>query len=170
MEKENQNYSPYWLPSQTTEWIVGLSMAVVVVLGMWLGFGKDISLFDGSSSSDAEEVTVEETTVEETAPAQTALEGFCTLEGTMGRSSAIRMSITVTGGQVSGSYVYVKYNTPISLEGSYSAADNKLEIYEYDNYGSQHGKFDGYVSGTTYSGTFTNFENYKETPFTLNIQ
>ena len=168
MEKENQNYSPYWLPSQTTEWIVGLSMAVVVVLGMWLGFGKDISLFDGSSSSDAEEVVEE--VAEETAPAQTALEGFCTLEGTMGRSSAIRMSITVTGGQVSGSYVYVKYNTPISLEGSYSAADNKLEIYEYDNYGSQHGKFDGYVSGTTYSGTFTNFENYKETPFTLNIQ
>lgn len=168
MEKENQNYSPYWLPSQTTEWIVGLSMAVVVVLGMWLGFGKDISLFDGSSSSDAEEVVEE--VAEETAPAQTALEGFCTLEGTMGRSSAIRMSITVTGGQVSGSYVYVKYNTPISLEGSYSAADNKLEIYEYDDYGSQHGKFDGYVSGTTYSGTFTNFENYKETPFTLNIQ
>jgi len=87
------------------------------------------------------------------------------LRGTIGKYG-VEMVLLRNGNNLSGTYVYTKYRTNISLTGSIDANQN-VEMYGYDN-GVQIDVFKGrFVSSFTVQGQWSKPNGSRSLPFTL---
>jgi hypothetical protein len=70
----------------------------------------------------------------------------------------VHMSLTIKGDLVEGEYYYMKYKSPLKLQGKLEE-DGHLELHEVNKTGKPTGHFDGYYGKDYgYIGEFVNFQ------------
>jgi hypothetical protein len=85
--------------------------------------------------------------------------------GTINNTLRIRMRLSQSGQTLSGSYAYEKIGKSLRLNGAMTS-DNEFYLNEYDERGTQTGKFDGkFVSEDWIGGTWVSTNTKKELPF-----
>lgn len=75
--------------------------------------------------------------------AQTLDKGYYDYQGMINHQLKIRMSLYLTGQEITGSYFYEKHRKEIKLKGTLVA--NKVVLQEYDKNGRKTGIFEGYL-------------------------
>ncbi|MBQ7664085.1 MAG: zinc ribbon domain-containing protein [Bacteroidaceae bacterium] len=133
-------------------------VAIIILLTLLLSRGSDKAEPIDAPSGDSTVTktdTVYQTVVQQPAPEPvyrpTFQEGGTfKFSGSIPGAGGIRMTLTNSGGSVSGTYYYTKVGSPIYLSGSLSG--NRLYL------SSQYDSWEGTISGRRYSGTMYVYE------------
>lgn len=101
-------------------------------------------------------------------PEQTNTTGFSrNYQGEIASKYPIRMQLTRTGNELTGTYAYIKVGKDIPLAGSVDN-EGKFSIQETDDKGKITGVFEGrFSSATQLAGNWRNPDTGKEMPFSL---
>lgn len=110
---------------------------------------------------------VEEQEAETTKEKQ--LGGNVEMAGYIDDKYAVKMQFTeYPDGSISGDYMYVKNNVPITLKGKYTDRGDYHDItLEETVNGNLTGKFTGYYDGLTFSGSWISTDETRKMPFKL---
>ena len=93
------------------------------------------------------------------------------LVGKIGNSYEIHMSFDVSGTNCTGTYYYDKYGpgNRMKLSGVYGSGSSTLILNEFNKQGKCTGTFNGNLSASSYSGTYTLEKDGTKMPFNLTI-
>lgn len=90
-----------------------------------------------------------------------------TYKGTINNAYGIEMTLTTDGGAYyTGEYFYTKHKSPIQLSGSLTDDDEHLVLEEYVGE-KMTGRFEGTLTRTGYSGTWTSADGKTSYPFSV---
>ena len=88
-------------------------------------------------------------------------------KGDINNSYPIEMSLNFKSSNISGTYFYTKLKSGIDLKGTVNENGN-LILKEFDKNGALTGTFNGELISNKYSGNWTNANETKNYPFSLN--
>lgn len=90
--------------------------------------------------------------------------------GTLNGKHAIEMTLNSDGGEYyTGEYCYTNFKNPIQLRGQLTGPDGHLVLEEHVGM-NMTGKFEGTLSDSGYSGTWTSADGDKSMPFKLTVK
>ena len=135
-------------------------VAIIILLTLLLSRGSD-KAEPAAAPADTTATATQTDTVYQTVVQQPAPEpvyrpsfqegGTFKFSGSIPGAGGIRMTLTNSGGNVSGTYYYTKIGSPIYLSGTLSG--NRLYL------SSSYDSWDGTISGRRYSGTMYVYES-----------
>lgn len=100
-------------------------------------------------------------------PAQTSRR-IIQLSGSISEKYPVRMTLAINGDKVLGFYYYEKYKSPILLEGSIKG--ERITLKEAPGYEEEFKVgFTGDLKGSSFSGLWTNKDNFRTLNFTAKI-